>query len=155
MNHLTLAGHLGSDPEVRYTSSGTKVTTFRVATNSRRGGKDETTWWRITVWGEQFDKLMPHLKKGSAVIISGEMTKAEIYTDRDGNPQMSLNVTANSIQFSPFGRGERSGEQRQQYQQQPPVQQQAPQEGYFNEQTVASGAGAPPSGQLSDEEIPF
>ncbi len=83
MNTLYLAGHLGADPEVRYTSSGQKVTLLRVAAKARRSGKDETIWWRVTIWGEQFDKMLAHLKKGSAVIVIGDLAKPEIYTDRD------------------------------------------------------------------------
>ena len=51
MNQLTIAGHLGADPEVRFTSSGQKVTTLRVAARARKGAKDETIWWKVTVWG--------------------------------------------------------------------------------------------------------
>jgi len=104
MHHLTIMGHLGTDPEARFTSSGQKLTTFRVATNQRRSGKGETLWWRVTVWGEQFDKLMPYWKKGSAIIVVGEMLKPEIYTDREGQPQLSLNIVAHHLSFSPFGR---------------------------------------------------
>ncbi|MEM7174896.1 MAG: single-stranded DNA-binding protein [Chlamydiota bacterium] len=104
MNRTILAGRLGKDPEVRYTSSGQKVTTLRLAVNQRRSGKEETMWWRITIWGERFDKMIAFLKKGSAVIVVGEMTKPQIYTDRDGNPQVSLDLVANDISFSPFGR---------------------------------------------------
>ena len=39
MNHTMIAGHLGADPEVRFTSSGQKVTTLRVAARCRRGSK--------------------------------------------------------------------------------------------------------------------
>ena len=117
MNVIQIAGHLGSDPEVRFTPSGQKVVTFRMATNSRRGGKDETTWWRVTIWGERFDKMLPYLKKGSAVIVVGEMHKPEIFTGRDGSNQVSMEITAEMIRFSPFGRGGaghgRAGSQQQ------------------------------------------
>jgi len=104
MNQITIAGHLGADPEVRFTSSGQKVTTLRVAARVRRGAKDETIWWKVTVWGEQFDKMIPYFKKGSPIIVVGEMNKPEIFTDRDGRPQVSMNITALNLLFSPFGR---------------------------------------------------
>ena len=113
MNQLTIMGNLGADPEVRFTSSGLKVTTLRVAANQKRSGKEETTWWRVTIWGEQFDKMMPFLKKGSSIIVMGEMSKPEIYNNRDGQPQISLNMTAYNLSFSPFGRGDRSQQQEQ------------------------------------------
>lgn len=106
-NHIVVAGHLGSDPETRFTSSGQKVTSFRLASNSRRGGNTETTWWRITVWGETLDKLISYLKKGSAVIVMGELQKPEIFTGRDGTSQVSLNIVAVNLSFSPFGKGDR------------------------------------------------
>lgn len=108
MNQTTIAGHLGADPEVRFTSSGQKVTTLRVAARVRKGGKDETIWWKVSVWGEQYDKMMPHFKKGSPIIVIGEMNKPEIFTDRDGRPQVSMSMTAYNLMFSPFGRPESS-----------------------------------------------
>ena len=105
MNLLTLAGNLGADPEVRFTSSGQKVTTLRMAVHNRRGGKDETLWWRVTIWGEHLDKMISYLKKGSSVIVVGEMSKPEIFNDKEGRPQVSLNMTASNVMFSPFGRG--------------------------------------------------
>ena len=106
MNFIHIAGHLGADPEVRFTSTGKKVTHLKVASRSRKGkgGEDVTIWWRVTLWGEQFDKLLSFMKKGSAVIIHGEIHKPEIFTDREGTPQISLDVTAFHIEFSPFGK---------------------------------------------------
>lgn len=155
MNQITVAGHLGSDPEVRFTSSGQKVTTIRIAARVRKGSKgDDTIWWRVTVWGEQFDKMIPYLKKGSPLIVLGELSKPEIFTDRENRPQVSMNITANNLLFSPFGRpdsqnnsgggGYQQQDQNQQQQGQQQEQQQPQQE--QNEQ---------PAGALADEEIPF
>ncbi len=105
MNEAMIGGHLGADPEVRFTSSGQKVTRLRVATrSSRRSSKgDDTIWWRVTIWGDQFDRMIPHLKKGSPIFVYGELS-AEIFTDREGRPQISMHVTAYRLLFSPFGR---------------------------------------------------
>ena len=108
---IHIAGHLGSDPEQRVTPSGQKVITLRVATNIRKGGKDETVWFRVTVWGDRFDKMLPYLKKGSAVMVVGRLDKPEIYTDKEGRPQVSLNVTAEMIEFPPFGKSDKAGGQ--------------------------------------------
>ena len=72
MNIITVAGRLGVDPEVRFTSNGQKVTTLRMAVNVRKSGKEETIWYRVTVWGENFDKMISFLKKGSALIVFGD-----------------------------------------------------------------------------------
>jgi single-strand DNA-binding protein len=105
---VQVAGHLGADPEVRFTPSNQKVTTFRVATNIKRGDTEKTVWWRVTCWGDRFDKRLAYLKKGSAVIVIGEMGEPKIYTDKAGNQQISLEITAEIISFSPFGKGTRT-----------------------------------------------
>ena len=108
MNQATVAGHLGSDPEVKVAPSNRKVTTLRVAARTRKGGKDETIWWRVTIWGEQFDKMMGYFKKGSPIIVQGEMD-LEIFTNREGKSQISAGITAHNIMFSPFGRTDQAG----------------------------------------------
>ena len=100
---IHIAGHLGQDPEVRFTPTNKKVTTLRVATNIKRGSKEKTVWWKVTLWGDRFDQKVSYLKKGSSVIVIGEMGIPEIYTDRDGNPQTSFEIVADSIIFNPFG----------------------------------------------------
>lgn len=106
MFFVIIAGHLGKDPETRFTSSGQKVTSFTVATRQRKGKEDVTVWVRVTVWGDRFDKLLPYLKKGSAVVVSGKMNPPSSYTDKEGRTQISLEMTAEMIEFSPFGRAD-------------------------------------------------
>lgn len=84
------------------------MTTLRVAARARRSGKEETIWWKVTVWGEQFDKMIPYFKKGSPIIVFGELNKPEIFTNREGQPQVSMSMTAVNLQFSPFGRPDSS-----------------------------------------------
>lgn len=108
MNYIMIAGHLGSDPETRFTPNGQKVTSFRVAVNVRKGGQDQTMWVRVTVWGDRYDKMMTYLKKGSAVIVHGELNPPQIYTDKNGQPQVSLDITADRLSFSPFGKTDKT-----------------------------------------------
>ena len=109
---VEIAGRLGKDAESRFTPSGQKVTTLTVATNVRKAGKDETVWWRVTIWGERYDKMMPYLKKGSAIIVVGEMGKPDIWTDKEGRPQVSLELTAEIIRFNPFGSSEKGSQEQ-------------------------------------------
>ena len=150
MNQLMIAGHLGADPEVRFTSSGQKVTTLRVAAKCRKGSKnnDDTIWWRVSVWGEQFDKMMPYLKKGSAIMVMGELNKPEMFTDKDGKSQISMSMTAMNLQFSPFGRT--GGESSQSHSSEGP----SPEMAYAGSQESMAGKGQMDV-PFSDDEIPF
>jgi single-strand DNA-binding protein len=125
---VEIAGFLGADPEERFTANGKRVVTLRVAARARGGGQsgqggqggqgggqnsqgqDDTVWWRVNVWGDRFDKMLAFLKKGSAVIVIGEMSKPETYTTRDGTVQISLTLNADILKFSPFGRPNKPSE---------------------------------------------
>jgi len=163
MNIIEIAGHLGSDPVTRFTATGQKVTTFTVATNSKRGGNEITIWFRVTVWGDRFDKMMTYLKKGSAVVVLGELHKPEIWTDKEGRPQVTLELTAEIIRFSPFGKLDR----QEQGQSQSSSSSQGQgygggREGGFGEQTFQGGGQSQHGhGQSQDpdameeEKVPF
>ncbi|MBI3901065.1 MAG: single-stranded DNA-binding protein [Chlamydiia bacterium] len=169
MNYITIAGHLGADPEVRFTSSGKKVTVFRMATRSRKGQNDDTIWYRVTVWGEQYDKMIAYLKKGSAIVVFGELHRPEMFTDREGKQQISsLEVTASHIQFSPFGKGGSSGQQaggqlgQEAGQHEMPPSFGAPSSfgtppsfGEASQSPYSSGYGGGAKGEMHDDEVPF
>lgn len=156
MNIITIAGRLGTDPEVRFTSNGQKVTTLRVATNSRKGNKDETIWWRVTVWGDHFDKMMSFLKKGSAVVIVGELSKPEIFTDREGKSQISMNITASNIMFSPFGKTDKPANNPAPMTNNQNIQNSQVEHDENEYASFTSGTKEESSNQeFSDDEIPF
>ncbi len=110
---VQLAGFLGADPEVKFTPSGQKLTAFRIATNIKRGEKEVTQWWRITVWGDRFDKFISYLKKGSFVYVIGHLGIPTIYTDKNGNQQISLEVTAEMLNFGLGGNKSNSKPQQE------------------------------------------
>lgn len=148
---VEIAGFLGADPEERFTATGKRVVSLRVATRVRQGGRDETVWWRVSIWGDRFDKMIPFLKKGSSVIIIGEMGKPETYVGKDGATQISLNLTAEILKFSPFGKPDsasgKGDQQRQGQQQQDQNQQQ--------EQYATFGAGAESENNFAGDDLPF
>ena len=101
---LILVGHLGSEPEMRYTSSGVPVTNFSLAVNRRWTNQEgqtqeKTTWFRVSMWRRQAEIASQYLAKGAKIMVVGEIETARPYTDRDGNLQASIEVTANQFQF--------------------------------------------------------
>jgi single-strand DNA-binding protein len=102
-NKVILVGNLGRDPELRYTPQGTPVCSFTMATNERRKDKtgemqDQTTWFRVTLWGRQAETAAQYLTKGRPVYIEGRL-RVEEWTDRDGKPRHTLEVSATDLQF--------------------------------------------------------
>jgi len=113
--NVILVGNLGADPEMRYTPSGQPVTNFRLATNrrwtDRESGdkKEETTWFRVVVWGKQAEFCNEYLRKGRTVLVEADRIQASSYLNKEGQPAASLEVTARNVRFVGGGRGEQGG----------------------------------------------
>ena len=109
MNKIIVIGHLGSDPEMRYTPNGQSVTNFNVASSRRYRTADgeqreETEWFRVSAFGRLADVCNQYLAKGRQVYVEGRL-RGRSYADRDGQPRYSLEINANEVQFL-GGRGD-------------------------------------------------
>jgi len=103
LNKIMLIGNVGSDPEMRYTPNGKAVTSFRMATNYRYAGsdgerKEETEWFRVSVWGRQAESCNQFLSKGKRVYVEGRL-RSRSWEGQDGQMRTSLEVSANRVIF--------------------------------------------------------
>ena len=102
---LILIGNLGRDPEMRYTADGKPVTSFSVATSRKFRDRDETTWFRISVWGNQAEACNQYLHKGSKVLVEGRITPdpnsggPKVYQKKDGTWAGSFDGYADMVGF--------------------------------------------------------
>lgn len=108
VNKVILVGHLGADPDMRYTPSGQGVCELRVATseswNDKNGQRQERTeWHRIVVWGKRAEICSKYLAKGRQVYIEGRI-QTRSYDDKDGNKRYITEVIAADVQFLGGGR---------------------------------------------------
>ena len=142
---LVLVGNLGRDPEMRYTPNGTPITNFSMATSRKwtdASGqiKEETAWFRISVFGKQAEICNQYLAKGRKVLVEGTLVVDEktggprVYTRKDGTAGASFEVRATTVRFlSTKGEGEPAG-------------------GAVSTPAAAPAMGTEP---LSEEELPF
>ena len=109
---IIVVGYLGRDPEMRFTSgSAQAVTNFSVATSRRYTTSDgnqvdETTWFRVSVWGRQAETCNQYLRKGSKVLVEGRLTPDKetggprVWTPQDGGePRASFEISAATVRF--------------------------------------------------------
>lgn len=101
LNKVQLTGHLGADPEMRYTSQGSAVTNFSVASNrawkDREGNQHEDTeWFRIVAWDKLGEICNQYLTKGTRVYIEGRLQTRK-YVDRDGQDRYMSEVIAQDM----------------------------------------------------------
>ncbi len=106
---VILVGNLGRDPEMRYTPGGQAVTNLSVAssrrfTDSSGEMRDETVWFRVSVWGRQAESCNQYLRKGRQVLVEGRLNPDDngnprIWNAQDGTPRASFEVTAQTVRF--------------------------------------------------------
>ncbi|WP_457576534.1 single-stranded DNA-binding protein [Desulfomarina sp.] len=102
INKVILVGNLGSDPELRYTQSGTAVATLSVATNRRWKDRDgnpqeETEWHRVIVWAQSAEFCSNYLSKGMKVYVEGRLQTRK-WQDQNGNDRYTTEIIASTIQ---------------------------------------------------------
>lgn len=131
LNSVFVMGHLGRDPELRYTSGGQTVCNFNVAATdkwkSKEGQKQErTTWFRCVAWGQAAEFAAQYLKKGDAVFVQGSIEERE--WEKDGEKRKTWEVRVSRVNsLAPRGGGRTS----------------KPEEGFGGDEDVA------------DEDLPF
>ena len=112
MNKITLIGNLTRDPETRSTPNGVTVCSFTIAVDRRFAGSDgqkTTDFFRINAWRQLGDVCARYLAKGRKVAVVGEL-QARTYEAKDGTTRMSLDVSADDVEFlTPKGATEDGG----------------------------------------------
>ncbi len=101
LNKVMIIGHLGRDPEMRFTPSGRPVTTFTVATNrswstSEGERHTETEWFNVVAWGNLAEICKQYLVKGQQVYVEGRL-QTRRWDDSEGGKHTSIEIVANEM----------------------------------------------------------
>jgi len=104
LNKATIIGHIGQDPEIRYTPPGMPVVNFSVATDEpyhdREGKRQERTeWHRVVVIGKMALSCNEYLKRGRQVFVEGRLHHREWESNRDGSKQHGTEIVARRVEF--------------------------------------------------------
>ncbi len=103
INYVIVAGNLTKDPIFRETTNGTPVVNFSIASN--RKFKDSTNQWQedvcyvgVVAWNKLAESCRDRLRKGSAVLVDGELQSRSWKSD-DGHNRSIVEIKARRIQF--------------------------------------------------------
>ena len=155
---ITVVGYVGRDPEMRYLPDGTAVTNFSIATsrkyNDSRSNQqvDETTWFRISVFGRRAEVANQYISKGSRVLVEGRMSPDKetggprLWTRQDGSVAASYEIRATDFTF--LSSREESAQMANQMSSAPAQQGGGSGGGGFD-----SGSGS--SKSIEEDDIPF
>ena len=100
LNKVMIIGRMGRDPEIKYTQSGTAVSSFTLAStySVKRNDKweDETEWIRCVAWRRLAEVIGEYLQKGSRVYVEGRL-QTRSWEDNDGNKRYVTEVIVNDL----------------------------------------------------------
>ncbi len=148
VNKVILIGHLGRDPEVRYSPNGQAIANVNLATSDtwkdrNTGEKQERTeWHRVVFFGRLAEIAGEYLKKGMQIYVSGRLQTRK-WQDKDGNDRYTTEIVAADMQML----GSRAGAG-------------VPDEGFASEPMPSNAAerGSARAAQATedfDDDIPF
>lgn len=142
LNVITLIGRLTADPELRYTPNGAAVCNFTLAVDREFSKNDETDFIPVVAWQKLAEICNELLCKGKLIAVSGSL-QTRTYEDKDGQKRKAFDVRAEKMKMLDSKGGNREGGQGG---------------GGAPRQQAARddmAAGFPPSGELSDDDIPW
>ena len=105
LNRVSLIGHLGQDPELRYLpTSGQPVTGFSIATDESFTGKDgnrqeRVEWHNIVVFGKLAETCAKYLSKGRQLYVEGRLQTREFESKDGGGKRQRAEIVAQRVQF--------------------------------------------------------
>lgn len=151
-NKVILGGRLTADPELKQTTTGVAVVTFKIAVN-RRQSKDsqqqEADFFNVTAWRERAEFVSRYFRKGSAICVVGSIQNRS-YTDQQGQRRIFTDIVADEIQFVD-SRGDNPAYSQTQGQYTPDSYTPS-----YSSAPASSGAQAPRFEEIKgDDDLPF
>jgi len=93
---VSFFGRLTRDAEVKTTKAGTEYTQFAVAVNLPN---KEALFVDVSAWGRQGETIQRNFRKGSRIVVYGELREVSPWLARDGSPRASVRVSLNGFDF--------------------------------------------------------
>ena len=110
LSKIQIIGNLGRDPELRYTPNGRPVASFTVAVNqstkNQQTGEwiEATDWFRVTVFGNQAERMAENLRKGNRVFVDGRFKSRE-WEGQDGAKKSRTEIICENMIMLDRGTG--------------------------------------------------
>ncbi len=102
LNVVAIMGRLARDPEMRQTTTGKNVASFRIACDRGRrdaNGQSVADWIDVVAWDRQAEFVCRYFQKGSLIVVDGRLQSRQ-YQDKTGANRTAVEVVANNINFA-------------------------------------------------------
>ena len=100
MNKVIIIGHVGRDPESRFTHNGKQVATLNIATtrkwrDAQNALREETEWHRVSCWEKLAQFAVSYCPKGREVAVEGRLRTTSY--DKDGQKHYTTEIVAETL----------------------------------------------------------
>ena len=102
LNVVAIMGRLAADPQLRQTTTGKNVASFRIACDRGRrdaNGQSQADWLDVVAWDRTAEFVCKYFQKGSLIAIDGRL-QSRSYQDKNGNNRTAFEIVANNINFA-------------------------------------------------------
>lgn len=104
LNKIILIGRLGHDPSSKEVN-GQTVVNFSLATSFKVKDREETEWFKVSLWGNVAEVAKKYLHKGDITYIEGRI-QTRSYEDKEGVKKQSIEVIGSTLKLLPNGKRE-------------------------------------------------
>lgn len=102
LNVVAIMGRLARDPELRQTTTGKNVASFRIACDRGRrdaNGQNQADWFDVVAWDRTAEFVCKYFQKGSLIVVDGRL-QSRFYQDKTGNNRTAIEIVANNVNFA-------------------------------------------------------
>lgn len=102
LNVVALMGRLVADPQLRQTTTGKNVASFRIAVDRGRkdaDGHNQADFFDIVAWDKSAEFICRYFQKGSMIAVEGRL-QSRNYQDKSGNNRNAVEVVVNNVSFA-------------------------------------------------------
>ena len=102
LNVVAIMGRLAADPQLRQTTTGKNVASFRIACDRGRrdaNGQSQADWLDVVAWDRTAEFVCKYFQKGSLIAIDGRL-QSRSYQDKNGNNRTAIEIVANNANFA-------------------------------------------------------
>ena len=102
LNVVALMGRLVADPQLRQTTTGKNVASFRIAVDRGRkdaNGQNQADFFDIVAWDKSAEFICRYFQKGSMIAVEGRL-QSRNYQDKSGNNRNAVEVVVNNVSFA-------------------------------------------------------
>lgn len=102
LNVVALMGRLVADPQLRQTTTGKNVASFRVAVDRGRkdaNGQNQADFFDIVAWDKSAEFVCRYFQKGSLIAVEGRL-QSRNYQDKSGNNRSAVEVVVSNVSFA-------------------------------------------------------